>query len=88
MEFLGGLSTNISIVSFTLFAAAVMKVFQMATVLTEIKELLASIKHNAAPIQAPAALPLGQSGEEMLRALTAELDHPVPPAALELGRKG
>ena len=47
MDFLGGLSSIVSIVSFVIFAAGVMKVFQMATTLTEIKDLLTGIKLNA-----------------------------------------
>ena len=37
MDFFSGVSSVISIISFTLFAAGDMKVFQMATTLTEIK---------------------------------------------------
>jgi hypothetical protein len=89
MDFMGGISTVISVISFTLFAAGVAKIFQMATLLSEIKDLLSAIKHNGpihgqmgaqmvAPGMAAASLPLAQSGEEMLRALSMELDHPIP----------
>ena len=52
MDYMGGLSSIVSIVSFVIFAAGVMKVFQMATTLSEIKDLLTAIKLNA-PIQSP-----------------------------------
>jgi hypothetical protein len=103
MDFLvGGLSSIISVVSFVLFAAGVMKVFQMATTLSEIKDALTAIKLNApihpaigpavgsvigSPVSAPAALPSTPSGEEMLRAALSELDHPVNPTSIELGNK-
>jgi hypothetical protein len=95
MDFVGGLSSSIlSILSFALFAACVLKVFQIATTLTEIKGLLTAVKPNTAlpaPATAPAAIPTilasHQSGEEMLRALSLELDHPVNPTSIELGNK-
>lgn len=86
MDYMGGLSSVVSIVSFAIFAAGVMKLFQMATTLSEIKELLTALKLNA-PIQRPAPLPLVQSGEDMLRAALSELDHPVSPTSVELGKK-
>jgi len=101
MDYIGGLSSIISIVSFVIFAAGVMKVFQMATTLIEIKDLLTAIKLNA-PIQpvgsaagypiassigVPAPLPSAPSGEEMLRAALSELDHPINPTSVELGNK-
>jgi hypothetical protein len=94
MDYMGGLSSIVSIVSFAIFVAGVMKVFQMATTLTEIKDLLTAIKLSApihpavgAPIAAPAPLPLAASGEDMLRAALSELDHPVNPTSIELGNK-
>ena len=90
MDYMGGLSSIVSIVSFVIFAAGVMKLFQMATTLSEIKDVLTSIKLNAAiqpPAGAPATLPSAQSGEDMLRAALSELDHPVNPASIELGNK-
>jgi len=99
MDFLvGGLSSIISVVSFVLFAAGVMKVFQMATTLSEIKDVLTAIKLNAPmhpavgpaiakPVGAPAPLPSIPSGEEMLRAALSDLDHPVKPTSIELGNK-
>ena len=94
MDYMGGLSSIVSIVSFVIFAAGVMKLFQMATTLSEIKDVLTAIKLNApihpaigAPIGAPAPLPLVPSGEDMLRAALSELDHPVNPTTIELGQK-
>ena len=49
MDFMGGISSVISILSFTIFAAGVMKVFQMATTLSEIKDVLTAIKLNCSP---------------------------------------
>ena len=86
MDYMGGLSSILSIMTFAIFAACVLKVFQMATTLSEIKELLTALKLNA-PIQRPAPLPLVQSGEDMLRAALGELDHPVSPTSVELGNK-
>jgi hypothetical protein len=102
MDYIGGLSSIVSIVSFVIFAAGVMKVFQAATTLTEIKDLLTAIKVNTAihpassvaagpPIGSslgtPAAPPLAPSGEEMLRAALSEMDHPINPTSIELGNK-
>jgi hypothetical protein len=94
MEYMGGLSSIVSIVSFVIFAAGVMKVFQMATTLSEIKDLLTAIKLNApihpamgASVGSSAPLPSVSSGEEMLRAALSELDHPVNPTSVELGNK-
>jgi hypothetical protein len=98
MDYLGGLSSIISVVSFVIFAAGVMRVFQMATTLSEIKDVLTAIKLNApirpaigpamgSPINAPAPLPAVPTGEEMLRAALSELDHPVNPTSIELGNK-
>ena len=97
MDYMGGLSSisqHCVVRRFSL--AGVMKVFQMATTLSEIKDVLTAIKLNA-PIQ-PAAgshrlrsghapLPSAQSGEDMLRAALSELDHPVNPTSIELGNK-
>ena len=89
MDFMGGLSSVITIVMFVIFAAGVMKVFQIATTLSEIKDVLTAIKHNApmGPSVRPGVLPLAQSGEEMLQAALSELDHPVNPTSIELGIK-
>ncbi len=94
MDYMGGLSSIVSIVSFVIFAAGVMKLFQMANTLSEIKDVLTAIKLNApihpaigAPMGASAPLPSVASGEEMLRAALSELDHPVNPTSIELGNK-
>lgn len=95
MDLMSGMSSSIiSIVSFVVFAAGVMKVFQMATTLSEIKDLLTAIKLNApmhpsigAPMAPSAPLPLTQSGEEMLRAVLSQIDQPVNPTSIELGNK-
>jgi hypothetical protein len=91
---MGGVSSIISIVSFVIFAAGVMKVFQMATTLSEIKDVLTDIKRNApihptvgSSIGLPAPLSSLQSGEEMLRAALSQIDHPVNPTSIELGNK-
>jgi hypothetical protein len=92
MDYMGGLSSIVSIVSFVIFAAGVMKVFQMAATLSEIKDLLTAIKLNApihpaiGPAVGPAA-PSVPSGEDMLRAALSEMDHPVNPTSIELGQK-
>jgi hypothetical protein len=98
MDFMGGISTFLSLVTFGIFAAGVLKVFQMTTLLSEIKDLLTAIKPNGpmhpaigpaigSPIGKPAPLPAVPSGEEMLRAALSELDHPVNPTSIELGNK-
>jgi hypothetical protein len=95
MDFLGGLSSGIlSILSFALFAACVLKVFQIAATLTEIKDLLKTTRAHASiqglaggPMATQVPVPSAQSGEEMLRALSLELDHPVNPTSIELGKK-
>jgi hypothetical protein len=99
MDLMSGISsTIISLVTFAIFGAGVLKMFQMATTLSEIKDLLAAIKLNApihpavgpgvgSAIGAPGRLPSALSGEEMLRAALSELDHPINPTSIELGNK-
>jgi hypothetical protein len=72
-----GLSSLASILIFALVAAGVAKTFQIAGTLSEIKELLADIKRNT-DTQAP-TVPFAttESAESLLRAVSAELDHPV-----------
>ncbi len=86
MDFAGAaLSSVASILFLTLVIAGVAKIFQMATSLSEIKDLLADIKRNtnsqsfAGPSSDPAASSAA-AAENLLRAV-AEMDHPVPPAA-------
>ena len=79
MDFLAtGLSTLINIFMLALFIAGVMKLFQIHTTLTEIKDALrsGSVSHRVAqPSSTAAATPLHsmQSGEDMLRALDAQM---------------
>ena len=86
MDYMGGLSSILSIMTFAVFAACVLKVFQMAATLSEIKDLLITLKRNA-PIAPAGPLPLTASGEEMLQAALSELDHPINPTSIELGNK-
>ena len=92
MDFLGAaLSSVASILFLTMVIGGVYKLFQIASLLSEAKDLLADIKRNtnshvsyAAPA-APAAHPATQittleSAENLLRAVS-EMDHPVPPVA-------
>ena len=83
MDFLAaGLANLAGILVFALAAAAVAKAFQIATTLTEIKELLSDIKRNT-DTHAPAApfspFASTESAESLIRAVSAELDHPVTP---------
>jgi hypothetical protein len=88
MDFVGaGLANLAGIVIFALVAAGVAKVFQIGGTLSEIKELLADIKRNT-DTHAPASqFASVESAESLLRAVSAELDHPVPPPAIELERE-
>jgi hypothetical protein len=71
------------ILGFVMIAVAVMKVFQMATTLNEIKELLAGIKRSNG-VQAPAPPPMySQSGDEMLRALSDVQESAVQPEVVQ-----
>ena len=78
MDFIGaGLSSLASILIFALVAAAVAKAFQIASTLTEIKELLADIKRNTDTNVPTVPFATTESAESLLRAVSAELDHPV-----------
>ncbi len=86
MDYMSGLSSVVSIVSFAIFAAGVMKLFQMAATLSEIKDILAANKlptsvpsAAVSPIGLPVPVSATQSGEEMLRAALSEVDYPVNP---------
>ena len=94
MDPMGGVSTVLSIMAFAMFAAAIMKIFQIATTLSEIKTLLATSRPVTAvhpgiaiPAAAPVLQPSAQSGEEMLRAALSDMDHAVNPTSIELGNK-
>jgi hypothetical protein len=90
MEYLAaGLSSLVSVFVLAVFVAGVMKLFQIHTVLTEIKENLRSAPvvsgrsvapaYDAAPLSAPAAAAAPTalhemgSGDDMLRALDAQM---------------
>ena len=79
MDFLSAaFSSILSIIAFCLFVAGVLKLFQIATTLGEIKDALHQIRRgsdlqvtaHAAVAASPAS---GASGEEMLRALDAQM---------------
>ena len=77
----GGLANLTGILFLALAAVTVAKAFQIGGTLSEIKELLADIKRNTnndAP--ATAQFASTESAENLLRAVSAELDHPVPAA--------
>jgi hypothetical protein len=76
MDFMAAaFSTLITVFVLALFAAGVMKLFQIHSVLLEIKDALARRPVSPVPSVPPAAVPLAltQSGEEMLRALDAQM---------------
>ena len=79
MDFVGaGLSNMTGILIFALVAAGVAKVYQIGTTLSEIKELLAELKRDThLPLPAHPFVTT-ESAEQLLRAVSAELDHPVP----------
>ncbi len=89
MEFAGAaLSSVASILFLALVIAGVAKTFQIATSLSEIKDLLADIKRNtnSQSLAGPSpSTPISsvETAENLLRAV-AEMDHPVPPPAIEL----
>jgi len=88
MDFVGaGLANLAGILIFALVAAGVAKVFQMASTLSEIKELLTDIKRNNDSHAPGSPFASVESAESLLRAVSAELDHPVPPSAIELERE-
>jgi len=94
MDPMGGINTVLSMMAFAMFAAGIMKVFQIAATLSEIKTLLAAGRPVipapsgiAIPMAAPVLQPSLQTGEEMLRAALSDLEHPVNPTSIELGNK-
>jgi type II secretory pathway component PulM len=95
MELLGAaLSTVASLIFFTLVATCAYKAFQIATTLSEMKDLLADIKRNtndhtpAVPVAVtPQVTPMSlDTAEHLLRAVS-ELDHPTPPVTVNLEHK-
>lgn len=87
MDLIGtGLSSIASIMIFALAAAGVAKIFQIAGTLSEIKDALADIRRNHQPQLPGMPFATTESAESLLRMVSAELDHPVPPPAIELER--
>lgn len=77
-EFLPDLfGSVVNLVALCIFIAGVMKVFQVASTLNEIRDAVKDIQRNQdvlGPVGRPAPLvATAQSGDEMLRALDAEL---------------
>jgi hypothetical protein len=78
--FAEGISSLVSIFVLVVFIAGVMKLFQIHTVLMEIKDSLKTTPVASRPVgmgasstPTPAALREMQSGEDMLRALDAQI---------------
>jgi len=70
----------ISILVLALVGAGVMKIFQVAATMNDLKGLLVDIKRNTqgdAPAQAATPYSYERSAEELMRAVNAEIDHPV-----------
>jgi hypothetical protein len=88
MDIIGaGLANLAGILIFALVAAGVAKIFQMAGTLSEIKELLNDIKRNTDSHSPAPPFASTESAESLLRAVSAELDHPLPPAPIEVDSK-
>ena len=88
MDFLGaGLANMAGILFFTLVAAGVAKVFQIGSTLSEIKDLLADIKRGSDHLTPNSPFATTESAESLLRMVSAELEHPVPPAEIEIEQK-
>jgi len=82
MDFVGtGLSSAAGILIFALVAAGVAKAFQIAGTLTEIKDLLTDIKRSSNPQLPASPFVTTESAENLLRMVSAELEHPVQPVA-------
>jgi hypothetical protein len=83
MDFVGAaLSSITSLLFLTMVLAGVIKLFQVATLLSEMKDLLLDIKRNTSghvPPTPPSSGPITlESAENLLRAV-ADLDHLTPP---------
>ena len=88
MDFIGaGLANLAGILIFAAVAAGVAKIFQMAGTLLEIKEILIDIKRNTDTPGPSGPFTSTESAESLLRAVSAELDHPVPPAPVRFDEK-
>lgn len=88
MDIIGAALQNLAgILIFALVAAGVVKTFQIASTLAEMKEQINEIKRNT-DTHAPAPpFATTESAESLLRAVSAELDHPVPPASIQAESK-
>ncbi len=85
MDLIGaGLANLAGVLIFALAAAGVAKVFQMSGTLAEIKEQLADIKRNTDTHAPTSPFASAESAEHLLRAVSAELDHPVAAPAIDL----
>ena len=105
MDFLGAaLSSVASILFLTMVVAGVYKLFQVASLLSDTKDLLADIKRNtnphslAVPMSSPAysshqasssmsspmSSPMSSMEADNLLRAVSELDHPVPPAVVDV----
>ena len=88
MDFLGaGLANMAGILIFALVAAGVAKVFSIATTLSEIKDLLTDLKRRSDPALPTSPFATVESAESLLRMVSAELEHPIPPAIAEVEQK-
>jgi len=88
MDFLGaGLANIAGILIFALVAAGIAKVFSIATTLSEIKDLLTDIKRRTDPAMPTSPFATVESAESLLRMVSAELEHPVPPVQAEVEQK-
>ena len=85
MDFIAsGLANLTGILVLALAAAGVAKVFQIAGTLSEIKDLLTDIKRNTDTHVPPVPFASTEAAESLLRAVSAELDHPLPATPIEL----
>ena len=85
MDFLGaGLANMAGLLIFALVAAGVAKVFSIATTLSEIKDLLTEMKRRSDPPLPTSPFATTEAAESLLRMVSAELEHPVPPAVAEV----
>jgi len=88
MDFLGaGLANMAGILIFALVAAGVAKIFSIATTLSEIKDLLTDMKRHSDPAMPTSPFATTEAAESLLRMVSAELEHPVPPAIAEVEQK-
>lgn len=84
MDFVANLA---GFLMFAIVATGVAKAFQIAGTLSEIKDLLADIKRRSDPALPASPFASTESAENLLRMVSAELEHPVPPAQAELEHK-